>query len=376
MEHKGRLLILANAESTVYCFRRELIEKLVKDGYEVFVSFPCEKYAKVIEATGCTVIDTKVNKKGRNPFEELSLIAEYKNIIKTVKPDLVVTYTIKPNIYGGLAARKLNVKYINTVTGLGVVFMKNSSLNLYVRHLLKKALKKSSCVFFENEYNLKLLTDSGICKAPTVLTSGTGVNLELYKFEDMTDSDKVGFVVVSHLLKDKGYDEIFEVVKRIKDKYGDKVHFDIVGRMPNNSYKKQIDELVDNGYIVYHGEIRQEEVRLILKNGQCLIHASHHEGLSNAVMEACATGRPAIVTDIPGCREAVDDNVNGYLFEKCNASELYECVDRFINLPFDARKKMGIAARRKVEREFDRNSVIETYESIIAQTIKDAECEK
>lgn len=376
MEHKGRLLIFANAESTVYCFRREVIEKLVKDGYEVFVSYPCGKYTKDIEATGCTVINTNVNKKGRNPFEELSLIAKYKKIIKTVKPDLVVTYTIKPNIYGGLAARKLKVKYINTVTGLGVVFMKNTPLNLYVRHLLKKAFKKSSCVFFENEYNLKLLTNNGTCKVPTVLIPGTGVNLKLHKFEDMADSDKVGFVVVSHLLKDKGYDEIFEVVKRIKNKYGDKVRFDIVGRMPNNTYKKQVDGLVDKGYIEYHGEIRQEEVHAILKDCQCLIHASYHEGLSNVVMEACATGRPAIVTDIPGCREVVDDNVNGYLFEKRNADGLYDCVDRFINLPFDARKKMGIAARLKVEREFDRNSVIETYESVIVETIKDAECEK
>lgn len=374
--HKGRLLILANAESTIYCFRREVIKKLADDGYEVFVSYPCGKYTKEIEATGCVVIDTKVNKKGKNPIEELSLIAEYKKIIKSVNPDLVITYTIKPNIYGGLAAQRLKVKYINTVTGLGVVFMKNTPLNLYVRHLLKKALKKSSRVFFENEYNMKLLTDNGTCKAPTVLIPGTGVNLNLHKFEEMTDSDVIGFVVVSHLLKDKGYDEIFNVVERIKNKYGDKVRFDIIGRMPNDTYKQQVDELVNKGNIVYHGEIRQEEVHTILKDGQCLIHASHHEGLSNAIMEACATGRPAIVTNIPGCREVVDDNVNGYLFEKLNADELYNCVDKFINLPFEARREMGIASRRKVEREFDRNSVIATYESVIAETLKDAGVDK
>ena len=376
MGSKGRLLILANAESTIYCFRREVIKKLVEDGYEVFVSYPCGKYTKEIESTGCTVIDTKVNKKGKNPFEELSLIAEYKKIIKEIKPDLVITYTIKPNIYGGLAATKLKVKYINTVTGLGVVFMKNTPLNLYVRHLLKKALRKSSCVFFENEYNLKLLTENGTCKAPTVLIPGTGVNLELHKFEEMTDSDTIGFVVVSHLLKDKGYDQIFNVVERIKDKYGDRVRFDIIGRMPSSNYKEKVDELASKGYIVYHGEIRQEEVHAILKDGQCLIHASHHEGLSNAIMEACATGRPAIVTDIPGCKEVVDDNLNGYLFEKCNANALYDCVDKFINLPFETRKEMGIKSRRKVEREFDRNSVIDTYESVINKVIGNTESDK
>lgn len=367
---KKRILIVANTESTIYCFRREVIKALAESGYEIFVSYPRGKFAEEIENLGCTVVDTKVNKKGKNIFEELKLISTYNKLIRELKPDLVVTYTIKPNIYASLAAMSLKVPYINTVTGLGEVFQRNTVLNLFLRHELKKAFKKSQMVFLQNTENLQKLKQNKILGKNYTLVSGAGVNLELHSFTEMPQAKAVKFVTVSHLLKDKGYDELLDAIELVKGRYAD-AEFQIIGRMPNDCYKERVEAMQLSGKIVYLGEVKQEQVHEIEVRSHCLIHASHHEGMSNAIMEACATGRPVIASDIAGCREAVEDGKNGYLFTVCSREGLVDKIEKFLNLSAEELKRMGQYSRQKMEREFDRKAVIAQYKKCIDAVLEE-----
>jgi glycosyltransferase involved in cell wall biosynthesis len=357
----GRILILANENSTIYNFRRELLYRLVTEKHEVVISLPHHERNIELKKIGCKIDEIELSRSGINPLKELALLYSYKKQIKRINPDVVLTYTAKPNIYGSLACHKLNIPYLNNVTGLGSMFQTENIIKKIMLALQKMAYKNSSCVFFQNESNQRYFIEKNIVGKNNRLLPGSGVNLNLHKFEDYPKDDgKIRFILVSRVRKDKGFDEMFEAIRKLSVQYKN-IEFHMVGWYEDDNYKGKVDEMVKNYPVTYHGSQTQEQVHELIKECHCLIHPSYHEGMANVLLEAASSGRPVMASNIPGCRETFDEGVSGYGFEVKNAAALVNAIEKFIKLPYEDKKQMGIASRAKVEREFDRQIVIERY---------------
>lgn len=351
----NRILILANNDVGLYKFRKELINELAKKS-EIYLSLPIDEYAREFAKLGYHLIDTKIDRRGINPFKDIKLLFKYWEIVKKIKPDYVLAYTIKPNIYGGIICRLKNIKYAVNITGLGTAFNKNSMLKKFVIFMYKVSLKRAHVVFFENEENLKIFTSEGIItKEQGCKMNGAGVNLYDYKFTPYPkDSKNIRFLFIGRLMKEKGINEFIEVAKRVKAS-NDDIQFDIVGPY-EEAYHNQINELASKKIINYYGY--QKDVRPYIKDAFCFVLPSYHEGMANTLLECGAMGRPLITSDIPGCREAVESEVNGYLVEVASANDLYDKICNFINLSYEDKRTMGMNSRFFIEEHFDKLSVV------------------
>lgn len=362
-----KVLLLGNHGFAIYNFRKELIQELLKKGYEVYISLPKdEKVDKMVE-WGCKFIETNVDRRGTNPITDFKLVLHYMKLLKEIKPDVVLTYTIKPNLYGGLACRMLNIPCINNITGLGSGFSKGLLLKTFLSTLYKVSLKKSHCVFFQNTEDMRTIVEGGIIKGDYELIPGSGVNLDEYKFENFPDENPITFIFIGRIMRDKGIDQYLEAAKIIKDKYQN-VEFNVIGFVEKTQphYNDMINQLQSKGYINYLGY--QSDVKPFVQEAHCLIQPSHGgEGLSNVLLEAAATGRTLIASNIPGCRETISEGKNGYIFEAKNTSSLVEQIEKFIHLTYIERKQMGTSSREKIEKEFDRNMVVKAYMNKIDQ---------
>lgn len=367
-----KILVLANDETTIYNFRREIIENFCNVGFEVYVAYPTGDNTESIKKLGCKVIDCKVSRHGTNVFEDLKLFFKYIKIIRTIEPNLVLTYTVKPNIYGSLACQFTKTSYMNNITGLGSVLQSDSIFAKLILFLQKIAYKKSKCVFFQNSDNYKTFVDKKVITRtqPIRLLPGSGVNLKLHSFEEYPIEEiPVKFVFISRIRKDKGIDELFQAVRDVKETYEDRVEFHIIGWYEEEKYKTIIEKLSLENLIIYHGKKMQEEVHEILKSCHCIVHPSYHEGMSNVLLEAAATGRPIIASNIPGCMETFSEGKSGYGFEVKNPMDLEETLKEFIELPYEKKAEMGVCGRRKIEKEFDRNLVAKIYIEEIKKNI-------
>lgn len=355
-----KILILVNDNSTIYNFRRELLARLVNDHYKVFISVPSHPRNNEFVKMGCEVVETGINRFGTNPIQELGVVWKYIRLIWKVKPDVVLTYTGKPNIYGSLACQVCKVPYINNVTGLGSIFQSENLIKKIMLLLQKRAYRKSACVFFQNLGNKKYFEDQKIVGTNTALLPGSGVNLDLHKLEPWPESEIVRFIVVSRLRKDKGFDELFEAIPDVCKHYPN-VEFHIAGWFEEEEYREPLEFMQKNFPVFYHGDQPQEKVHELIASCHCMIHPSWHEGMANVLLEAAATGRPCLTSNIHGCKEAIDEEITGFLFEVKNRQSLTAVMLKFLALPQEKKKEMGRAGRKKIEREFDRNFVINTY---------------
>lgn len=363
-----RILILINSLGGLYNFRKELVEKLIERGYQVVISAPINEESSFFIDIGCRYIETPINRRGINPVTDFKLFIKYIDIIKTEKPDIVLTYTIKPNIYGGLACRLLKIPYIANITGLGTSIENKGLISKISLFLYKIGLKDAGCVFFQNQANSRFFINKNIVNNKIRLIPGSGVNLEQHKFEDYPESDDViRFLFIGRIMKSKGVNELLEASEKIKSKYPN-VEFHLVGGMEED-YTQKLNELESKGIIKYHG--RQIDVHPFIKDSHAIINPSYHEGMSNVLLESASTGRPVLASDIPGCRETFDEGISGYKFNVKNVDSLIETIIKFIKLPYDEKKKMGVAGRLKMESEFDRNIVVNEYldaiESILGE---------
>ena len=354
---KKRVLILANNASGLYDFRNELLLRLLKE-YEVHVSLPDEEEVPEIAEEGCIVHHTFLERRGMNPVKDGKLMIQYLKLIQKIKPDVVLTYTIKPNIYGSLSCRLLRVPYIVNITGLGSAFEQEGMLRKLVVFLYKIALKKAKCVFFQNARNKEIFKEFGIKGEKERLVPGSGVNLDRHGFEEYPkEEEPVRLLFVGRIMKEKGIDELLYAAEKIKREFPE-VIFQLVGSYEDD-YKKLIEEKEKAGIVEFIGY--QKIIHPFYKKASAAIMPSYHEGMSNVVLEAAATGRPILASDIPGCREGFDDGVTGIGFTPRDRQAFYEAVKRFLKLSYEERKKMGINARKKIEREFDRRIVVESY---------------
>lgn len=350
-----KYLIITNHSYMLWQFRRELIADLQTKG-EVVLSMPFVGHEDDFAEMGCKCIKTDVDRRGINPVTDIKLYKTYKRLLKTEKPDMVITYSIKPNIYGGFACRYLKIPYCVNVQGLGTAFQKEPIASV-VTAMYKIALKKAKTVFFENKVNAREFVKRHIIpeNQETVL-NGAGVNLDFYKYQLYpSEENGIHILFLGRIMKEKGVDELFLVAKKLKKKYGEKIVFDLVGFF-EDEYKKTVEQLIADGVVTFHGF--QSDPKPYYTMSHCVILPSYHEGMSNVLLEAASTGRALITTDIPGCHEAVDDGVNGYLCKKMDTESLENCIEKFIMLNYDERKNMGNAGRRKMEQEFDKKIVV------------------
>ena len=351
-----KILILANNDEGLYKFRKDLIKALLVKNNYVFASIPDGKWIQSIEHLGVKVIITKINRRGINPIEDMALLVKYLHIVLTIKPDLVVTYTIKPNIYGGMICRLLQVPYAENITGLGSAFQKDKFIKKIICFLYKIACKKAKVVFFENEENKQFfLNHYLIRKEQACKLNGAGVNLEEYPYTEYPDENEpIRFLFIGRVMKEKGIDELFEAGQRIKKEYSN-VFFDIIGPM-EDEYGSVIKKLEKDGIITYYGY--QKDVRPFITRCHCFVLPSWHEGMANTLLEAGAMGRPLITSQIHGCMEAVETGVSGYLCQRQNADSLYRVIKEFILLPYEEKREMGKNARTWMEKMFDKQKVV------------------
>lgn len=367
-----KVLILVNSIGGFYSFRKELAIKLIEENYKVYISSPevlnteQEKYFKNM---GCNVIETKIERRGTNPIKDLRLMKTYVGMMKQIKPDLVLTYTIKPTVYGSLACQILKIPYINNITGLGTSIQNKGIVRNISLFLYKTGLRKSSCVFFQNEENKKILFDENIIKSKTRLVPGSGVNLNENIFEEYNfENEIIKILFIGRLMKDKGSEELLSAADKIKSKYKN-IQFDFIGSKEGD-YKGRFDEYINKNIVNFYGLQNKEGVHNFIKNSSAVINPSYHEGMSNVLLEAAATGRPVLASDIPGCRETFDEGVSGFGFKPKDVHSLVSAIEKFINLPYEQKKAMGIAGRKKMEAEFDRNIVIDAYMKEIENILK------
>lgn len=362
MSKEKKILILANNDVGLYKFRKELIQVLIEQGNKVYISLPYGKLVDSLINMGCEFIDTHIDRRGINPIEDLKLLINYKKIIKAVNPDLVITYTVKPNIYGGIACRMKKVKYISNITGLGTAFQTEGLLKKIITRLYKVSLKKVKYVFFENKGNRNVFTDLEIVnKDICVVMNGAGVNLDEYTYEPMPINDKTRFLFIGRVMKEKGIDELFYTAEKIKTEYSN-VEFDIVGPFEED-YKERVDELEKKDVINYYGY--QEDVRPFIEKCNCFVLPSYHEGMANTLLEAGAMGRPIITSNIYGCKEAVVEGKNGLLCEVKSKQGIYDKIKEFIELSCEAKSKMGLESRKHISKVFDKNNIVKCTVEII-----------
>ena len=339
----------------LYQFRKELITELRKKN-EVYLSLPYGDFVDSFERMGCRYIDTPIDRRGINPVTDMCLLWQYIRMIKSVSPDLVITYTIKPNIYGGIACRIWKKNYAVNITGLGTAFQKQGMLQTIVTFLYRIALKKAKVIFFENTANRDVFVQKNIAKKDrTCVLNGAGVNLAHYTVLQYPEEVAVTrFLFVGRMMKEKGIEELFAAMKKLHSS-GYSCTLDILGGMEED-YREIIKEYTAEGWLRYHGY--QKDVRPFVKKCHCFVLPSWHEGMANTNLECAASGRPVITSDIPGCREAVVDGVSGYLCESRNEESLRTAMEQFIGLTYEERRTMGLAGRRHMEEQFDKREVV------------------
>ena len=354
----SKILVITNRSYMLYRFRLELLCKLA-EAHEVVLSMPFVGHEEDFQALGFRCIDTPVDRRGINPVTDWKLLRTYRRLIKKESPDLVITYSIKPNIYAGLVCRQRGIPYCANVQGLGSAFERAGVAQL-VTLMYRVALKRARTVFFENDSNAeaflmrKILTRDRLC-----VLHGAGINLEKYPLQPYPANPCFRFLYLGRIMREKGMDELFAAVRRLHAE-GLDFRLDLVGFF-EDEYRSQVEELSAAGIVCDHGF--QEDPALFYGAADCVVLPSYHEGMSNVLLEAAATGRPLITTDIPGCREAVERNVSGLLVHARDADSLTEAMRAMYRLPAAEREAMGLAGRQKMEAEFRK-------ETVVAETIR------
>ena len=353
---KKRILFLAQHFITLYAFRAELIERLCQEGHEVYLSLPASDDNKYFENIGCKIIPTDIDRRGVNPLKDLRLILFYKRMIPDVNPDIIFSYTIKPNIYGTMVT---NGKYrqICNITGTGGTFLKNNIVAKICRMLYKHSVKKCYKVFFQNTGDRDMFLANGMVEDNWDMLPGSGVNLDKFIPAPLPNGECVNFIFIGRIMKIKGIDEYLEAARITKKKYPHAIFY-IAGFVEDGEYKEKIANYRD--YVIPLGFVK--DITSEIKKCHCTVLPSHGgEGIPNVILESAAMGRICIGSNIPGTKDAIDEGLTGYLCIPKNANSLAKAMEKIICLKEKERIDMGINARKKVEKLFDRRIVIRKY---------------
>lgn len=357
-----RILIVANDSGGLQNFRGMLIEQILERGHKVCTVLPQSDDKIELEAEnqlkklGCHIYHVAMERRSINPMKDLKLLRSYRACLKRLDPDLVLTYTIKPNIYMGVLCAAKKISYAANITGLGSAFQRGGLFSEGISLLYRIALNKAKVVFFENQENLQYMVKKGIVQEKkTCLLNGAGVDIEKFFYMDYPKNDsEVEFLFIGRVMREKGIEELLSAMKKLKNE-GEKCKLSILGILEED-YLEKIRKYEKEGWLNYYG--LQKDVRPYIKKSHCFVLPSWHEGMANTNLENASSGRPIITSNIHGCLEAVQEGKTGFLIEKKNSESLYKAMKKFIELPYEEKRKMGIEGRKFITQNFDKRQVV------------------
>lgn len=354
-----KVLIFSNHPAYTFNLRKEVIEGLVDNKIDVTLVVPYGKEVDHFERIGVKLIDIEIVERSINPLRDLKLLIDNIKIIKKEKPDFVLTYATKQNVYGGLASRLTNTAYIPMITGLGTTLENPGLLQKVTSFLYRLGTKGARALFVQNESILKKLHDFNMVHSPVRMTPGSGVSLERHEFSPYpSNENRIDILYIGRIMKDKGIFELLEAAKIIREKYPH-VYFKVIGHANSEQDLERVKLADTEGTIKYLGT--QSDVRPFIRESHATVLPSYHEGMANVLLESASAGRPILASLVPGCQETFDDGVTGIGFKAKDVSSLVNALESFIQLPHDKKAQMGELGRRKIENEFDRMNILKMY---------------
>ncbi|MGP1719223.1 glycosyltransferase family 4 protein [Shewanella frigidimarina] len=360
-----KVAISANTSWYLYNFRKNTIISLINHGYKVTAVAPIDKYSSKLEELGCEYCDLGIDQGGTNPIKDIKTFIDFFKLYNRIKPTVVLNFTPKNNIYSTLAAKITGSKVINNIAGLGTLFINESIISKIARVLYKFSQNKADFIFFQNEDDRDLFKQNKIAASvKNDRLPGSGADLSRFTLSPSPDDSVTRFLLIARMLYDKGIGQYVDAARALKKRYGNTVEFRLLGFLdvdnPSAVSKSQMDKWMQEGVINYLGVSDNVEAEISLVD--CMVLPSYYrEGVPKSLLEAGAMGKPIVTTDNVGCRETVDEGINGYLCEARSVTSLIQALDRIINLTHEQRLEMGKNSREKVEREFDEKIVIDKY---------------
>lgn len=358
------ILMTVNAAWNIWNFRRPLVEALAGDGHRITVLAPPDDAVPKLEQLGCRLRPLEMSVKGLNPLEDLKLQRRFGRIFREERPDAVLSYTIKNNIFGARAAKPTAVPFLPNVTGLGTAFLSGKLLQTVTEQLYRRSFSALPVVFFQNEDDRDLFLDRRMVRLDQArLLPGSGIDLERFTPATMpTPEEPPAFLMIARLLRDKGVVEFVDAARRVKARHP-QARFQLLGAVGSENRsaigRETLDAWVAEGVVEYLGTTN--DVRPAIAAASCVVLPSYREGAPRTLIEAAAMARPLIATDVPGCRAVVDRDVSGYLCDVKSAESLADAMERFLALSPGAQRAMGAAGRAKMEREYDQRLVVDAY---------------
>lgn len=361
-----KLIFIGNTAWSMYNFRCPVFEHFLAQDNEVIIASPSDKiYQQQLQSLGCKCYSIPIEAKGNNPIKDLSTIWQIRSILKKEKPDCCFFYTIKPNVYGGIAATLLGIPFVPITTGLGYVFLVDNAVSKIAKLLYKLAFRKAIQVWFLNQDDVDAFKQAKLVPNDKIsILKGEGINVS--RFELHNNSNKISFILVARMLWDKGVGEFVEAARVLKRKYP-QVEFRLLGFLgvdnPSAISKEQMDAWVNEGSVNYLGATK--DVRPFLYNSTCVVLPSYREGIPFSLMEGAAAGKPLIATDGVGCKEVVDDRLTGFLCKPKDVQSLSHCMENIIQMSEEERIQMGMRGREKMKKEFGIDLVIQKYDELL-----------
>lgn len=366
-----KIVICLNTAWNLVNFRTGLIRAMVAAGHEVVAVAPDDKYAASLNVLGCRFVPLHMENGGTNPVQDALLTWRFVCLFARERPDIYLGYTVKPNVYGSIAAHMMRIPVINNIAGLGSVFIKDGWLVRVVRWLYRMALKRSAKVFFQNPDDRTLFIDGGMVRTKVAeLLPGSGIDLNRFTADPklVSGNHNFRFLLIARMLRDKGVGEYVEAAKLVRQCWP-LAEFCLLGfldvKNPAAISRADMDAWVAEGVVNYLGV--SDDVRVEIAFADCVVLPSYREGTPRTLLEAAAMSRPIITTDAVGCREVVDDGVNGYLCNIRDARDLAAKMEQILSLSPDQRREMGLLGRAKMVAEFDEQIVIKKYLATIEE---------
>lgn len=367
--------ILLNTSWYIYNFRKNLIKELQNNGYKVVAIAPNDDYSSKLEELGCEYYRLEMNSKSKNPLYDLDLMMRMRKVLSHVKPDILLNFTIKPNVYGSMAARTLGIKCINNVAGMGTLFTDGFFSKTVLKTLFRISQLKVSTVFFQNPDDLRELTKTNIInRNKASLLPGSGVNLTQFSYSPLVEKehDHVNFLLLARMIYPKGIVELVKAAKLLHKKGYTNFHIQLLGELginnPQAISEEELKEICSPSFVSYLGKTDDVQSKII--NSDAVILPSYYrEGTPKSLLEALGIGRPIITTKMPGCKETVIDGVNGFLCEPISVEDLADKMEQFLRMSYVEKLKMGEESRKLAEDKYDERIVIRSYMEAITKAL-------
>ena len=362
---KSKIVLCANSSWYIYNFRKNTISTFIDKGFKVYIVAPRDEYTNLFSELGATFHEVKLNSQSINPLKELHAILSLILIYLKIKPQFIMNFTPKMNIYSTIASIFCKSKVINNISGLGIVFLNVSFFTKFVSLLYKFTQTLTIKVFFQNKHDMELFISKKIIpKQKCEYLPGSGVDLKRFSIKQSQDDGVTRFNIICRLLYNKGVGDFAEAAKYFKKKYHNKVEFIVIGFLDENNKdvvpKAVLDEWVQKGFLLYRGALK--DVRPEIENSDCVVLPSvYPEGTPKSLLEAAAMGKPIITNNMPGCSATVDHGVSGFLCRAKNKNDLFLYIEKIINMSHSERLLMGANGRKLIKKNFDEKFIIEQY---------------